>query len=224
LASRVSRRTRFRLYLVTDRSLAGEPNLVAACDAILARVAREFGPGAVALQLREKDLPARDLYALARALRAVCTRAGATLLVNDRIDVAIAAAADGVHLPADSFAVEDARALLGPARLIGVSTHSLAELGRAARAGADFAVFGPVYHPISKDAYGPARGLDDLKAAVESVELPVYALGGITIARAGEVLRATDGRIAGVAAIGSVFGAESPADAACALIRALAAS
>jgi thiamine-phosphate pyrophosphorylase len=206
-----ARRPRFRLYLITDRALVESRDLVAVCDEVLSAAAREFGRGTVALQLREKDMTARELYALALRLREVCSRNGAPFVVNDRVDVAVAAAADGVHLPASSFAVADARALLGPARIVGVSTHTLGEVAAAARAGADFAVFGPVYDPISKSGYGPARGIHELRAAVETVSMPVYALGGITAQRAREAMRATDGRAAGVAVIGAVFGAKSPA-------------
>src|SRR5208283_737552 len=95
-------------------------------------VAREAAPpGTVALQLREKDLSARALYELALRLREICTRAGAPLVVNDRVDVAIAADADGVHLPSDSIGAVMARKLLGPDRLIGVSSHSPAEVATA---------------------------------------------------------------------------------------------
>ena len=95
-------------------------------------------PNSVALQLREKDLGARELLELARQLRIVCDRYGARLLVNDRLDVAIAAGADGVHLPSNSFALADARALVGPDRLIGVSTHEHGEVVTASTGGADY--------------------------------------------------------------------------------------
>jgi thiamine-phosphate pyrophosphorylase len=170
------------------------------------------------VQLREKDLTGRELLALARELRTICTAHRALLLINDRIDVALACNADGVHLPADSFSVRDARELLGTSKLIGCSTHTIAEVESAGRAGADFIVFGPVYDPISKSAYGPAAGVEALRAACEASDIPVYALGGITADRIAE-LRETG--IAGVAVIGSVFGADSPGDAARALQQAI---
>jgi len=217
-----ARRPRFRLYLITDRALCAPRELVDTCAEVLSMASREFARGSVALQLREKDLTARDLYNVALRLRDVCTRTGTALLVNDRIDVALAAGADGVHLPARSFSVADARALLGPAKLIGVSTHSVADVAKAAAAGADFAVFGPVYDPISKSGYGAPRGLEELRAVVVSVSMPVYALGGITAARTRDVMRATSDGTAGVAVIGSVFGAKAPADAAREILTALA--
>ncbi len=205
----------FSLYLITDRRLAKSP-IVAACEEALA--AAKQARLAVAVQLREKDLSARELYALARAMRIVCTRHGARLLVNDRIDVALAAEADGVHLPADSIDPADARRLLGRSKLIGVSTHTAEEVSAAAQAGADFVVFGPVYDPISKSAYGPATGIEGLRRACAAAQIPVYALGGITPERVAEAALAG---AAGVAVIGSIFGAESPGEAMQTLARAL---
>ncbi|MGH7948639.1 MAG: thiamine phosphate synthase [Candidatus Binataceae bacterium] len=221
MGDKAARRPRFRLYLITDRTLCGLRGLVDACDEVLSAASRAFARGSVALQLREKDMTARELYATALRLRDVCTRTGTMLLVNDRIDVALACGADGVHLPADSFAVADARALIGATRLIGVSTHNAGELAKAAHAGADFAVFGPVYDPISKNAYRPPRGADEMRAAIAAVSMRVFALGGITAERVTEVMRATGARAAGVAVIGAVFGATSPAEAVCEVLSAL---
>ena len=180
-------------------------------------------PGAIAIQLREKDLDARQLYELARALRPICTRFGAPLIVNDRIDVAIAAGADGAHLSSASFAITDARTLLGPNRFIGISTHSAEEVAMAAAHGADFAVFGPIYNPISKGAYGPVQGLTALAHAVKAAKgMPLYALGGINRSRASEIAALPQAtRPAGVAAIGAVFGTSRPGNAAHELIEAL---
>jgi thiamine-phosphate pyrophosphorylase len=174
----------FKIYLITDRKLAAaHGGLITMTEAALAAAP----PDTVGLQLREKDLDARELVGLAHKLRAVCDRHHATLLVNDRLDVAIAAGADGVHLPANSFAVADARALLGGERLIGVSTHDDREVIAASRAGADFVVYGPVFDPVSKAAYTNARGADGLMAACRVASLPVFALGGITAARIPEL-------------------------------------
>jgi len=178
-------------------------------------------PDTFALQLREKDLEARELVELARALRIICDRHHARLLVNDRLDVAIASRADGVHLPANSFAVADPRALIGHDRLVGVSTHEPAEVIAASRAGADFVVYGPVFDPLSKGAYTAARGADGLISACSAASIPVFALGGMTANRVGD-LRArfaiakaekTIVRPAGVAVIGAIFGVPDPAAA-----------
>ncbi|HXD89857.1 MAG TPA: thiamine phosphate synthase [Candidatus Binataceae bacterium] len=216
----------FRLYLITDRKLAARHGgLPAVVEAALRAASTTARPGAVAVQLREKDLDARELYELACALRERCSRWRAPLLVNDRLDVAIAAGADGVHLPANSFAVADARRLMGPAALIGVSTHQVNEVAAAQAAGANFAVFGPVYDPLSKPVYGAAGGADQLGAACRAVAgLPLYALGGITAERIGELgrsLLAID-RPAGVAVIGAVFGADDPGRATVELLQTLA--
>jgi len=205
----------FSLYLITDRKL-GKGGLAAACEEALA--AARMYQRIVAVQLREKDLTGRELLALARELRRICTAHGALLLINDRIDVALACEADGVHLPADSLSVRDARELLGKSKLIGCSTHTIAEVEAANRAGANFVVFGPVYDPISKSAYGPAAGVDALRAVCEASDIPVYALGGITADRIAEL---SDTEIAGVAVIGSVFGADSPGAATRALLQAI---
>ncbi|HKV55086.1 MAG TPA: thiamine phosphate synthase, partial [Candidatus Binataceae bacterium] len=212
----------FRLYLITDRKLAaGRGGLVAVVEAALAGAARVAAPGAVAVQLREKDLNARELFDLALALRPVCTRFGAPLLVNDRIDVALAAAVDGVHLPADSLAIADARTLMG-SRLIGISTHRFEEVSATAAAQADFAVFGPIYDPLSKPAYGPAAGLGALAEAVRAAgSMPLYALGGIDAVRCAEIARLEkSARPAGIAVIGAVLGAADPSSATSVLLTA----
>jgi thiamine-phosphate pyrophosphorylase len=212
----------FRLYLITDRSVVKSGDLISACEAALSVAP----PGIVALQLREKDLPARELYELALRLRKICTRARAPLIVNDRVDVAIAADADGVHLPFDSIGVSMARKLLGPKRLIGVSSHSPPDVSGAAREGADFAVFGPVYDPLSKPAAGPAWGVSGLEAACGAGAIPVFALGGMTVERTREMFASPDKaeRPAGVASIGAIFAADSPAVATSAMLAALIAS
>ena len=216
------RRISFLLYLITDRRVVKSGDLISACEAALSVAPA----GTVALQLREKDLPARELYELALRLREICARAGAPLIVNERVDVAIAANADGVHLPFDSIGVSMARKLLGPKRLIGVSSHSPPDVSGAAREGADFAVFGPVFDPLSKLATGPAWGVSGLKAACSARPIPVFALGGMTAERTRELFASIDAtaRPAGVASIGAIFAADSPALAIAEMLRALDAS
>lgn len=216
-------RVTFRLYLITDRGVVRNGDLIGACEEALASAAEAAPPGTVALQLREKDLEARELYELALRLREICTRYHAQLFVSDRIDVAIAARADGVQLPFDSVGVSMARKLLGPNRLIGTSSHSPPDVSGAAREGADFSVFAPVFDPISKPAMAHAWGIDGLAAGCRAGAIPVFALGGITPERARELItRRYDGPPpAGVAAIGSIFGANSPARAIKTLLAAL---
>jgi thiamine-phosphate pyrophosphorylase len=206
----------FQLYLITDRHLAAASGgLIATVEAALAGGAEIERAGTIAVQLREKDLEARELYELTLALRPICTRYGAPLIVNDRIDVAIAAGADGAHLASTSFDIAGARTLLGPSRLIGVSTHRLEEVTVAARDGADFAVFGPIYDPLSKGAYGPAKGLAALSVVVKAANgMPLYALGGINKSRAAEIAALAPGsRPSGIAVIGAVFGTSAPSAA-----------
>jgi thiamine-phosphate pyrophosphorylase len=188
-------------------------------------------PNTVALQLREKDLEARELVELAQELRKICDRYHARLLVNDRLDVAIASQADGIHIPTNSFDVADARASIGHDHLIGVSTHDPAEVIAASRAGADFVVYGPVFDPLSKDAYTAASGGEGLTAACGAASIPVFALGGITADRIRElrmqiaIENAHKGTAhpAGVAVIGAIFGSPDPAAAMNELIDALTA-
>jgi thiamine-phosphate pyrophosphorylase len=200
------------LYLVTDRTQTRGRPLLDVVEAAL-------GAGVRAVQLRERTATGRELVELARALRTATRRCGAALLINDRIDVALACDADGVHLPARSFTIADARALLGPTRLIGVSTHAVDEVVAAARAGADFAVFGPVFATPSKHAFGPPLGLGALAAASKATALPVLAIGGIEAERVAAVKR--HGAV-GVAVIRAVLAADDPARAAGALLAAAA--
>ncbi len=200
----------FALYLVTDRTIARRPlpDVVDEC----------LGAGLRAVQLREKDLPVRDLLALAAQLREVTRRHGARLLINDRADVALAGGADGVQRTHDSLPVSALRRM-GPAPfLIGASVHSAAEAREAAGEGADFLVFGPVYDTPSKRQYGSPQGLVALRRATAAVDRPVLAIGGITPARVAEVLGAG---AAGVAVISAILGAEHPADATKAFLDAL---
>ena len=199
----------FNLYFVTDRKQTANRPLADVVQAAL-------DGGVRAVQLREKDLEGRELYALAERLRALTRRYQARLLVNDRLDVALAVEADGVHLGQNSFAVEDARRLLGAEKLIGVSTHSQHEIAAAQEA--DFLVFGPVYYTPSKAAYGEPQGLDRLRAAVAHSAVPVFAIGGIKTERVAEVLETG---AHGIAMISAISAATDPAQAAQALLQQL---
>ena len=179
------------VHLITDRRLARD--LAARADAALAGLP----PGRAAIHLREKDLGGRELLALARSLAAVCRRRGQRLVVNDRLDVALAAGADGVHLPSAGIPPEDARRLVGADRLVGVSCHSAADVARARAGGADFAFLSPIHDTPSKRAVGPPGGVAALREA-GGLGLPHVALGGITAANAAEARAA--GAV-GVAAI-----------------------
>lgn len=196
-----------RAFLVTDRHLAPQGDL----PALVARALALAPPGQVAVQLREKDLTAKALFELARALREVTRARGAALLVNDRVDVALAADADGVHLAGHSLPPEAARRLLGPGRLLGASAHSLDEARRARDGGCDFATFGPVFATPSKAPHGPPVGLGALRDAARALApFPLVALGGVTPDTAAACRAAG---AAGVAAIRAVLSAPDPARA-----------
>jgi len=192
----------FSLYLITDRAAAPRPpaDVVEEC----------LAAGLRAVQLREKDLEARDLLALADTLREATQRHGARLIVNDRADVALAAGADGVQRTHVSLPVSALREIAPPGFLVGASVHSEAEAREAAVQGADFIVFGPVYDTASKRRYGPPQGLGALEAVARAVDRPVLAVGGLTPERVADVLAAG---AAGVAVIGAIYAAARPADA-----------
>jgi thiamine-phosphate pyrophosphorylase len=160
------------VHLVTDGTLV--PDLAAHLDALLHGLA----PGRVAVHLREKALGAGALLALGVALAGVCRRHRQLLLVNQRLDVALACGADGVHLPASAVGPAEARRLLGPGALVGVSCHRPEEVARALAGGADYASFGPVWATPSKARYGAPVGLEALREA-SRLGLPLLALGGV---------------------------------------------
>jgi thiamine-phosphate pyrophosphorylase len=193
----------FRLCLVTDRGATGGRPLIEVVEVCL-------GAGLRAVQLREKALVAGELFELAGELRALTWRYGARLLVNDRADVALAVGADGVHLPAAGLPPAVARKVLGPDRLLGVSTHHPDEVEASGRDGADYVVFGPVYETPSKEAYGAPAGLAALARACERSTVPVLAIGGVTVSRLAEVRAAG---AAGAAVIRALLAAPDPAGA-----------
>jgi thiamine-phosphate pyrophosphorylase len=177
-----------RLLAISDRaSLPGD----------LAEWFRQLGEAGVdAVQIREKDLDDRSVYGLARLARSVLPP-GTRLLVNGRLDIALAAGADGAHLPADGVPLALLRRRFGPGVLLGRSTHSVAEVEQALRDGADYVTFGPVYPTPSKERYGPPAGLQAL-ARSAAAGLPVYALGGVTLERFAEVAAAGAAGVAGI--------------------------
>jgi len=195
----------FHFLLITDRR-----QLPAGVD-LVTQVEQVLDGGVRAVQLREKDLTAAKLYPLAAELRTLTRRYDARLLINDRIDVALAVDADGVHLGVQSLPVTAARKLLGPDRLLGVSTHHLVEIAAAAQDGADFVTFGPIFYTASKAAYGAPQGLDALQQACDGAPLPVFALGGINAERLPQLAAAGCQH---AAAIGAVLAAEDATAAA----------
>ncbi|HEY2387367.1 MAG TPA: thiamine phosphate synthase [Candidatus Binatia bacterium] len=157
--------------------------------------------GARLLQLRLKHAASGELVAIARRLRELTAAAGARFVVNDRIDVALAVEADGVHLGQDDLPIAAARALLGPERWIGFSTHSEAQLEAASGCGADYLSLGPIFATTSKAKADPVIGPAVLHSARPRVAEPVVAIGGITAATMREVLDAGADAVSVIAAV-----------------------
>jgi len=189
------------VYLITDRTVTdGRPVDEVIARALSALPRARLPAGAVAVQLREKDLSAAALLPLARRLREITVRAGARLFVNDRVDVALAAGADGVHLSHTSMAVADVR-VVAPALQLAVSTHTVEQVTTAAASGqVSFAVFGPIFDTPSKRAYGPAVGVERLREA-SAIGIPLVALGGVEPQRVATCLEAGASGIACIRAV-----------------------
>ncbi len=201
--------TDLRLYLITDRMQGGGRALPE-----LVRQALEGGVRTV--QLREKDLSGAALFRLADELRRITSDFHARLIINDRLDVALAAEADGVHLGSNSLPVAVVRRLLGREKIIGYSAHAVDEALSAQVDGADFVTFGPVYHTPSKAAYGEPCGIGKLAEAASALAIPVLGLGGISPVNIAETLAAN---VQGVAVISAILAAADPRGAAASLLK-----
>ena len=194
----------FTLYLITDRKQVSGGTLCEAVEAALRG-------GVRAVQLREKDLSSRELFDLACELRSLTSRYGAKLLINDRLDIALATGADGVHLGESSMPVALVREMAGDRLLVGVSCHGLERALHARESGADFITFSPVYYTPSKAPYGEPLGTGRLAEACRIVRLPVFALGGIKK----DTIRSVLGAGArGIALISAILAADDPERAA----------
>jgi len=183
-----------RLYLITDGLQRGGREEE---EELLGKIETALKGGARAIQLREPKLTGGELLRLAKKLRILTDYYDARLFINERVDIALIARADGVHLRASSFPPSEARKLLGKEKLIGVSTHSLEQAQRAEAAtglglkeGADFITLGPVFHTPSKAGYGEPLGIDNFRKITGLIEIPVYALGGVRKDNVEEVLKA----------------------------------
>jgi thiamine-phosphate pyrophosphorylase len=194
----------YSLYLVTDRLLSCGRSTV---DVVTAAVTG----GVSCVQLREKHLPVREMIAEARRLVALLRPFGIPLIVNDRVDVALAAEADGVHLGQSDMRIEDARRILGPGRIIGISAESVDDAVAAEREGADYVGISPVFGTTTKADIAEPLGLAGVREIRRRVALPLVGIGGISGANACEVVRAGAD---GVAVVSAIVSAPSPANSA----------
>ena len=201
-----------RLLLVTDRQQTkGRP--------LVSVLAQALKAGRPSIQLRERDLCAKELLALADEIQQLTGPRGVQLVINDRLDVALSLEGTGVHLRSNSLPVSVARRLIGPRRVLGASVHSVKEAVEADAGGADYIVLGPIYDTPSKQRYGPPLGLSALEGAARAVRVPIVGIGGVTAARA------RDMRLAGafgVAVITAVLSADDVEGATRALLDAVA--
>lgn len=189
----------FKLYLITDRKLFKDRSC------FYTAVEGSLKGGVRAVQLREKDLDVRDVLEMAYEMREITKKHGAKLFINDRVDIAKAVDADGVHLGGSGIPPQAARKAAGGSMLIGVSAHSMEQAKNAEREGADFITIGPVYETPSKMRYGAPLGRDIIEKVKDGVAVPVFAVGGIKKERVGEVLKAG---AYGIALISGILGSD----------------
>jgi len=198
------------LYVILDRSAARGRDLEEILDAA-------FEGGCRMFQLREKEWPSGRVAPLAERLCARCQRLGATFIVNDRVDLALAVEADGVHLGQEDLPPRAARRLLRPGMLLGLSTHGLAEAREAQAEGADYIAVGSMFATPTKPDFRLV-GPELIREARAEIRAPIVGIGGITAANVADVIRAGAD---GVAVISAVCGAPDPAEAARRLLDAI---
>lgn len=208
----MKRRPDYSVYLVTDRPLAGARSLESIVRAAVAG-------GVSIVQIREKSLSSRAFLEAAQALRYLLDELGRPLIVNDRLDIALACGAAGVHLGQEDLPCAEARRIAGSELLIGVSVSTAAEAVAAERDGADYLGVSPVFPTPTKTDTPPAVGLDGLRDIRAATSLPLVAIGGIHPTNAAEVIRAGAD---GVAVVSAIMAAPNPYLAAIELTRAVA--
>jgi thiamine-phosphate pyrophosphorylase len=183
-----------RLHVLTDVALQSRFSHIE-----LTRLA--IAGGADTIQFRQKEGSTREMIAATREMKALCSQAGVMFIVNDRIDVALACEADGVHLGQDDFPIGLARKYLGEGLIIGGSAATMEEARSCLEEGADYIGFGPVYPTTSKDDAGPVSGNEILSRVAEEIPIPIIAIGGIIVSNAAALLRAGAYGIAVISAV-----------------------
>jgi thiamine-phosphate diphosphorylase len=172
-----------RLYAIVDAERIGSASPVAICRILL-------DAGVRLIQYRDKKAPSRDLFEACRKLQVSVRQAGGIFIVNDRVDIALAVDADGVHVGQGDLPVELARRVLGKRILIGTSTHSLEQVREADETSADYIAFGPIFPTQSKERPDPVVGLAGLREARKLTRRPLVAIGGITLENVPSVIAA----------------------------------
>jgi len=185
----------FNLYFITDRKLFIDHS------SLFSSVEEALKGGLKSVQLREKDLGTRDLLDMAYRMRELTKTYHGKLFINDRVDIALAVEADGVHLGKESMPADAVRKTFQDRLLIGVSTHSLDEARIAERSGADFITLGPVFHTPSKMKYGKPIGIDTLRKVRAEISIPIFAIGGVKLDKVPEIKEAGADGLALISAI-----------------------
>ena len=182
------------LYIILDASVRSDRPLTEVLTA-------SVQAGAGIFQYRNKLAPMKAAYVEALELRKLAHRLGVLFIVNDRCDLALAVDAEGVHLGQGDLPIELARTVMGPDKLIGLSTHNPEQVETAERLKPDYIGFGPIFQPGSKQDHDPVVGIEGLRAVRSRTSRPIFAIGGITVKNAGEVMRAGASGIAVISAI-----------------------
>ncbi|MCG0278758.1 MAG: thiamine phosphate synthase [Thermanaeromonas sp.] len=199
----------YDLYVITSSELSRGRETLEVVQAALAG-------GATIIQLREKNWPARKLVEVGREIRKLTKEAGAGFIVNDRLDIALALEADGVHIGQEDLPVDVARRLLGPGKILGVSVGSVEEAKEAVAQGADYLGVGSIFATASKTDAGPPVGVELIRQIKKEVNVPVVGIGGINLSNAAQVIEAGAD---GVAVISAVVSAEDIKSAARSLLK-----
>jgi thiamine-phosphate pyrophosphorylase len=182
------------LYVILDPSVRPDRPLTDVLKASAEAGGRIF-------QYRNKTASMKEAYADASALRKVASEMGVTFIVNDRCDLALAVDADGVHLGQGDLPYGYARTIMGPAKLIGLSTHNMDQVKEAETLKPDYIGFGPIFKPGSKQDHDPVVGIEGLRAVRSLTALPIFAIGGVTLENVGEVMQAGATGVAVISAI-----------------------